>query len=403
MIITEEDQTLLWIHNKLTNWLDSNNYSHEMMISWLKGYELPPVGHEEEPYVWIFHALSGASKDTCRQFARYISKFLEEINWETGLADKRSDKILYNLFCICSGLHFPKETGKPLWNIFDFFERNKEKREILASKKYNLNGAFRGALISNQYDPKYKIIWKRMLNGESHDFLLGNEYSGFEGILNFNKSDELDAQPDTDEIGWALGKIIDYLEKNSQDAERQNNFRYLFKRIKETWSNFKNWDKELILQADKWKYPLWAILNFDALVIELDKLPNNRQRFYVWDFFDPYITVENSHLFQSIPIAELILDEDETKILNFIKTRVERKRLACNTLNADLLTKICNEDLKYMLDDWTVTLESHFEETTDIYTKRLNVRRLKKLGSIATEKERTTEGLLRIAEGAGAI
>lgn len=406
MIITERDQTLLWIRNKLKVWLNSDNYTFETMIDWLKGYELPPVGHEEEPYVWIFHALSGTDKNTYRQLARYVSKFLEEINWEIGLVNRHPDKIFYNLFCLCSGLHFPNEIGKPLWNVFDFFERNKGKRKIFTSKKYNLNGAFRGALISNQYDPKYKTIWKRMLEGESHDLLLGNEYSGFEGILNFNISDEINTQPEINEIGWALGKIINYLEKGVSTVERKNDFRYLIRRIKETWSNFKNWDKELILQADKWEYPPWAVLSFDTLVIELDMLPNNRQRFYLWNFFVRYIrddTIEDSHLFSSIPVSELILDEDEAEILNFIKNRIENTRLNCKDLDPDLITKICDADLAYMIQEWTKRLEFHFEATKDIYIKTLTRRRLKKLASASLEEEKTERVFLKIAAGVGAI
>ena len=136
------------IRQDLETWLNKETWSFDELRRWLKGYELPAVGYDEEPYTWILYSFP-ESKNYRQEMAKRIADFLGKKPYLKG-SDKKDDKLFYNLFYLSAGLDCKNELGKPLSDIFKFFQENGNKRdEFFFSKnsQYYLINAFREALI----------------------------------------------------------------------------------------------------------------------------------------------------------------------------------------------------------------------------------------------------------------
>ena len=110
--------------NFLTEWLQKEEQSTELLIEWLQGYKLPPFGNDYEPYLWLLRSLEVAKADKLKElFAEKLAKILLK-KPDIIPIGKHNKKLLYNLLLCCSGLNYPKHLAFPL-------------REMLQRKKLN--------------------------------------------------------------------------------------------------------------------------------------------------------------------------------------------------------------------------------------------------------------------------
>src|SRR6185503_11521173 len=155
-----EGDPISWMRELVARWLGDDQAGPGLLVRWLQGYGLPPVGHDEEPYLWLLRGIPpGADRDNVEEaFANRVAKLLDEKPDETRLGE-RPDQLLYNLYHLCAGLQRPDELGERLYAVFT---RGKLKGEW---RGVDLRYALLGALISNQVDARLLPVWEAMLEG----------------------------------------------------------------------------------------------------------------------------------------------------------------------------------------------------------------------------------------------
>lgn len=240
-----------WMREMLGAWLGREDWRPEELIDWLQGYNLPPVGHDDEPFLWLLRGIPLADKrfEAETKLAERVGKVLE------GKPDlmrpgTRPDKVLYNLFMLCAGLGCPDQLAEPLYKVF---QRGVLKGEWLG---VDVRDALQAALISNQIDNRLQPEWETMLEQRKHDFLPGDEYDGFNGIVMNPASAKTRGEPDLDAIGRALKFMAKYLDRDSGRCEE---FQALIKQIAEIYPGRPILEIEILLQAVHNDWPRWAM------------------------------------------------------------------------------------------------------------------------------------------------
>ena len=254
------------MQKKIIKWLNNDNEHLNLLVDWLQGVGFPPFGHDEEPYKKLLYGIPvgpDRNKVECKFSAR-VRKLLES-KPDIYSIGERPEQLMYNLLMLCSGLSCPDYLADPL---YEMLERGKLQGEYLG---FDLSVALWSALIDNQIDNRLQNKWQEMLN----NYYSGNSpidvYSIFEGILLMPESEESRGVANKKMISQALGiisKIFDQLEDNVIEFEII---------INEIYSKYPGQEDEineaLILHADKFKWPQWAI-NCLPLYVPVEE--NNR-------------------------------------------------------------------------------------------------------------------------------
>lgn len=360
-----EDTKIHKLRSDLFAWLDSKAPTHTELIKWIKGYNIPALGHEDAPHDWIIRAISPAKHKLLfkRTLALRIAHFLrEEKPYEKMPTD---DKLLYNLFYLCANLKCKQEIAQSLEEVFDFFQKNKYERDIFFSEKkmYNLNAAFREALISNQVSEKYFPFWKTILNQQEPTILRGNILTGFLGVLNMSN----DEYPVIDKIGWALKKMAEYFIQ-TEDEKRHEKFRKLLTRVKEVWNKNKfegNWDTLLFNQAMKLEWDDWAAARLDKLVIPISEPDINYQRFYIWEIYLPFFE-ELKFDFKIVSRTNILLEINASKEVAFflqeVSQSVENNRIATSNKSYEGIKSASNEAFIELVEKFKTNNQAEFAE-----------------------------------------
>lgn len=244
------DKQIARLRKSLEEWLKSKEWSLEELLQWLQGYRLPPVGYDYEVYVWMIRALLTSSKREKmeKELAIRLAGLLET-RPDVSRPGDRPDEVLYNLFMLCAEIKQKKIIGPHLDEVYKRRKLNGEWHGL------SLRSALRTSLIYNQTNGELKKVWRRMVLGRANKFLRGHELDGFEGALHLQKGPDSD-EPDINEIGNALKAMSVYL-KNELD--RRPKFQSLINKVKDTYSNRKTWDMDLIYQADKQNWERWTL------------------------------------------------------------------------------------------------------------------------------------------------
>lgn len=272
------------IKRDLEAWLSAKNWSFDELIAWLKGYALPGVGYDREPYFWITISLAN-SEDARREMAHRIAQFLTSETYKNSNLD---DGLFYNLFQLAASLGSRNVLAAPLARVFDHFNNDELQRAEFfgKSQRYNLNNAFREALIVNQVDATYKDLWFAGLNGKQEEvFPAGDVYSDFRGIVSLTH----DGGPMVDEIGVALTALTRYLDPENR---RDRKFRLLIARVKEVWESrgvTKDWDEIFFRQAMRHDWPKWAIVELNSLNIAAGSISDTMTRYLIWEIYLPFL------------------------------------------------------------------------------------------------------------------
>ena len=160
------------IRQGLETWLNNDGWTFNDLRRWLKGYELPAVGYDKEPYSWILYGFPKLER-YYREMANRIAKFLQHEKPYKTPSDDYDDQLFYNLFHLSAGIGREKELGGALSEVFFYFAGNENvcQKFFSKDKRYNLNNAFREALIINQTDTTFRDIWVKGLENQKVSFL----------------------------------------------------------------------------------------------------------------------------------------------------------------------------------------------------------------------------------------
>ncbi len=280
--LNAETPVVLRLRKRLEAWL-SEEGARSTLSDWLRGYELPAVGHAEEPYVWMLRALSFSDDSARRELARRAALLLDDGRPHEGLRGRGDEDLLYNLLYLCAGLRCREELSEPLYRVYDFFARDGA-RAFPADSRYDLRGALRDALIPNQTDERLRGVWGQMLGGRPHEMLQGGRYAGFDGLIHMPVRESGRYAPAAGEIGRALAKMAEHLE---DEKERHESFRRLVERAREAWPRYDRWNEDLLRQAISNDWPTWAFTRLDTLVVSLGAESDEPRHYLMWKIYLP--------------------------------------------------------------------------------------------------------------------
>jgi len=247
-----------WMRHVLHEWLQQPEAQLGLLTQWLQGHGLPPVGDEEEPYVWLLRGLPlGAERHQVETaLARCAASLLDQKPDVQPVGDP-PERLIYNLLKLCAGLRRRDLLAGSLSAVF--------KRRELAGKwmGLDLRYALRGALAMNQGNNRLEGDWETMLAGRPHEYLGGNPWDGLEGVLGLPLT--ADGRPELPVLGRALQRMAVYLEG---EHDRLPVYRSVLSRLTQRFPS-PRWDVDLVLLADEHQWPTWTVealprLNFRA-------------------------------------------------------------------------------------------------------------------------------------------
>ncbi len=248
-----------WMRHLLREWLQQPESRLERVTQWLQGYGLPPVGDEEEPYVWLLRGLPlGAERHSMETvLARCAAELLVQ-KPDVQPVGAPPERFLYNLLKLCAGLRSRHLLFDPLYAMFE--------RRSLSGRwtGLDLRYALRGALMMNQVDDLLVPIWEAMLAGQAHEHLGGNPWDGLEGVLSLPAT--ADGRPDLRVLGPALQSLTAYLER---DYDKLPAFRSVLHRLTQRFPS-PRWDPDLVRLADRHKWPTWTVEALPRLNFRVD-------------------------------------------------------------------------------------------------------------------------------------
>jgi hypothetical protein len=273
---TIDDEHSQRVGRSLSIWLSQQSWEVQELVDWLQGYTLPPVGQDEEPFVWILRGVT-LNDDRYKAESELAFRLARFIETEPGSIQlgKRPNQVLYNLFMLCAGLSYPKVLGESLYAIY---EKRSLEGEWLG---VDLRDALLMALVSNQIDNRLQSIWEYMLSGGTDDFLPGDEFDGFNGILLMPSAETGLGEPAMSEIGSALHSISKHLEP---EQERRPIFSSHIKTAVEAYPGRPTWSADLIMQANEKQWPAWAVECIPNLYIPLEQVTGEKNRTLIWHY-----------------------------------------------------------------------------------------------------------------------
>jgi hypothetical protein len=277
----QEDEPVLLLRKVLCAWLGQSAWSPNQILRWLEGYDLPPVGHEDEPHLWLLRGLPLA-EDRSRAETILAARIAGVLDKQPDVQrpGTRPDQILYNLLMLCAGLSCPDQLAEPLYAMF--------KRKQLKGEWVGIDhrSSLRAALTENQVDNRLQPVWEGMLEGRADDFLGSNAYDGFEGIVLMPRSSNDRGLPALDAIGKALVGMVETLERHEN---RRSEVRRLLTQVTETYPGHPNWDLTLLSLADGFRWPRWAVECLPRLCFELDPETGSEQT--VCALWEPVVNI----------------------------------------------------------------------------------------------------------------
>ena len=356
------NEKFLQLKDKIVNWVQEGKCSIEHLFVWLKDQDFLSERYNEEPYLWIVKILE-TDKNTfyiAKWLAEQLAVFYKSKPDLNNLSEYRR-RVLFNALMLSSKLpqnydsvndvySLKKHLAAPLYEMF-------QRRQLSGEwKGIKLRKALLSALIFNQIDNRLEQDWLRLIEEKKHDFLQGNEYDGFEGIIRTsNKSGE----PPVTRIGYALARMQQHLEsKNDSHYE----FRRLLREVKNEYPTYADWDVQLIRQAVEHKWSSEAIICLDKLVIPLDAENYKKDtptKWLIWKLYLPFLQSLENVSVEVIPdvkikdvIASVKLDTEAARCLSAISPRVEKIRVNCPYDEYKNVFFSCNEVFRQMEEEF---------------------------------------------------
>jgi hypothetical protein len=153
---SDSDQ-LRGIQKALFLWLDRAAPDPAALARFVQGYDLPPLSDALPPYQWVFQAirewdLKGGARNKlfsgivgCLEHLGALFRREDETGWESWAEP---------LFLLCSLLEDAPQLGRPLFHLFELFERAVKRGERRLTLE--VRSAFTSALLEN--GPAEKLL-----------------------------------------------------------------------------------------------------------------------------------------------------------------------------------------------------------------------------------------------------
>jgi hypothetical protein len=247
----KQNESIERMRQIVCDWLASENWSTSKLVDWFQGYDLPALGHEEEPYLWLLRGIPDDAEryQTEKKLATRAAVFLRE-QPDVKRPGQDPDQVLYNLLMFCAGLSSAHELADPL---FEFLERRRLEGKW---RGVDLRTALKSALITNQRDARLVPVWEESLINGHERFLTIDEYDFIDAARLIPGSIEKQGTPALDVIGKALRVVAD---RHDRDEKREQTFFTLANKVIDTYPRRPSWGRDLLIQALKQAWPRWAI------------------------------------------------------------------------------------------------------------------------------------------------
>jgi hypothetical protein len=323
----------------LLPWLDSAEWDSHQLVRWLQGYDLPALGGDEEPYVWLLYGLPAGRDRHLRetQLAERTARLIEA-QPDVFRPGDMPERLLYNLLFLCSGLSAPDQLAEPLHMMY---ERRTLDGNWLGIELYD---ALMSAIIPNQLDNRFYDVWRRMLEGEAPEPFRGNIYDGFDGILWMPKSKLTRGEPDLEALGHALWMMSRHLD---QESDRRTEFSVLLNNVQDVYFDRPAWEIDLLHLANEYNWARWAVECLPDLSIFVGDVEPHRcptlngkiqdcKRIIVWWPFKRVLDagvdvanywVETEKSFCQDQVFQVILPQSEMKFIDDLASFLEPSRI----------------------------------------------------------------------------
>jgi hypothetical protein len=312
-----EDTPVGWVSAILLPWLDRRDRNLADLEGWLRESGLPPVGHADEPYLWLLRALPlGADRPRYEsEMARSAADLIDSIASRQRGAEV-TDRQLYNLLLLSAGLRGRETLGESLLRFLA--------SGMVAGREYNgspLGDALCSALIANQPDNRLESVWRSMCEGQPHPVLGGTRHDGFEGIVHMPPSAAERGKPDLAAISFALTRMASHLATDA--AARVPRFRLLLKEVGQRYPAH-DWPMEFIRFSDANGWEDWTDVALPDLYVQLAD-----DRFVLWG---PVVEVcppsrrRIRHSFCKGRIAEVETAGEVEPLIQLVAPTVEKYR-----------------------------------------------------------------------------
>lgn len=212
-----------WMQRAVGAWLAKNDWPEQrvQLTNWLRGYGLPPVGPEEEPYAWLLYGLPlGTERPNAqKRFASLLGQLVSEqpdVDWRF---EEREDA-LYNLFLLCAGMDWAETLADPLDAVL---------KRTGPDESLKVRDALLAALIRSQADARHESMWIEMIQGGTHEILPGDQYAGLSGIK-WLPGPEL-GEPNLQAIAKGLKLMAEIHLNQLREPDRDEQFRSIVEQI----------------------------------------------------------------------------------------------------------------------------------------------------------------------------
>lgn len=175
----------------------------------------------------------------------------------------RPAQMLYNAFMLAAALNAAELLYDPLYRIATGTRLKKHWLGV------NLQDALRIAVTCNQRGTDLVEVWRALLYQREPTLFTGTSYDAFEGMVTMPITDQASEKLWLEALGEALREFARILEEVGVDARIK--FRHLLKRGVEARMHRPLLDRDLVLAAHRWAWPLWAVECLPNLYIRLDE------------------------------------------------------------------------------------------------------------------------------------
>jgi transcriptional regulator with XRE-family HTH domain len=166
-----------WVRRLIVPYLESPEPEPAQMASWLSGRDLPPVGDEEQPYLWLARALPANEPKYRHAMIEVVDKLLRQL--QSGDPASSQGRHTVNLLRLAAELgeeSFSLTLAARLNSIYGVISGG------TSSWRRSELSAFRDAVIRHQTDDTRKDEWLAMIEQGRHPVFPGTARDAFRGM-----------------------------------------------------------------------------------------------------------------------------------------------------------------------------------------------------------------------------
>lgn len=340
-MLVSDSGPVSWVQAAIQPWIDDPARDTTQLERWLCGRDFPPVGPEEEPYIWLLRAIPrGAARPSFETELTRSAVALVERASELRETPE-GEQVLYNLLGLCAGLRGRDYLARPLLRLLETGALDG------LSYRFNpLNSMLLPALTYNQRDNTLQGVWEAMVRGAPHPVLGGNPSDAFEGIVHMPPSESGRGTPAREAIGFGLTHLLRFFDSR---PNRVPLLRRAFDRVESRYPDY-HWRLEWIRFSDRYGWPRWTDVALPDLAVSVGD-----QRYVTWCHVIELLKaqfeqVETLQQWAQGRFCEIHLPPNQLAFYVKVAATSEKYRRNCSRGGEDvekgIISAIC-EELKY--------------------------------------------------------